>query len=219
MFETPVSMGRPAQSSRSDRRARPDARSKDRASALAQYSGGLEIAWSHAREPLDFDDVIEGSVTGLDSHGAWRAEASLVWGSILYLRMAIPRASTPSLRPVGGRVRAGGSAWVRGMLCVAVGRRACPSRRLRRRSTSWSSSVSDSMSSARVLSRLKQTDGRFRTGNVNLLKLGGPTSASPEPPGVRLAARIATHSESLRWISTRRSRMLAVCSTASASVA
>jgi hypothetical protein len=32
------------------------------------YSGGLEIAWSHVREPLDFDDVIEGSVTGLDSH-------------------------------------------------------------------------------------------------------------------------------------------------------
>jgi len=66
MFETPVSMGRSAQSSRSDRRARPDARSKDRASALAQYSGGLEIAWSHAREPLDFDDVIEWSVTVLD---------------------------------------------------------------------------------------------------------------------------------------------------------
>src|SRR6185437_2802231 len=66
MFETPVSMGRSAQSSRSDRRARPDARSKDRASALAQYSGGLEIAWSHIREPLDFDDVVEWSVTGLD---------------------------------------------------------------------------------------------------------------------------------------------------------
>jgi hypothetical protein len=64
MFETAVSMGRSAQSSGS--RARPDARSKDRASALAQYSGGLEIAWSHVREPLDFDDVIEGSVTGLD---------------------------------------------------------------------------------------------------------------------------------------------------------
>ena len=43
MFETPVSMGR-----------------------SAQYSGGLEIAWSHVREPLDFDDVIEGSVTGLN---------------------------------------------------------------------------------------------------------------------------------------------------------
>jgi hypothetical protein len=50
------------------------------------------------------------------------------------------------------------------------------------------------MSSARAPSRLKQIDGRSRTGNVNLLKLGGPTSASPDPPGVRLAARIATYS-------------------------
>jgi hypothetical protein len=66
---------------------------------------------------------------------------------------------------------------------------------------------------------LKQIDGRSRTGNVNLLKPGGPTSASPEPPGVRLGARIPNYSESLRWISTRRSRTLAVCSTASASVA
>lgn len=64
---------------------------------------------------------------------------------------------------------------------MAVGRRACPSRRLRRRSTSWSSSVSDSMSSTQAPSRLKQIDGRSRTGNVNLLKLGGPTSASAEP--------------------------------------
>jgi hypothetical protein len=28
--------------------------------------GWLEFAWSRAREPLSFDDVIEGSVTGLD---------------------------------------------------------------------------------------------------------------------------------------------------------
>jgi hypothetical protein len=34
--------------------------------AARQYSRELEIAWSHVREPLDFDDVIEWSVTGLD---------------------------------------------------------------------------------------------------------------------------------------------------------
>jgi hypothetical protein len=56
---------------------------------------------------------------------------------------------------------------------MPVGRRACPSRQLRRHSTSWSSSVSDCMSSARGPSRLKQIDGRSCTGNANLLKLGG----------------------------------------------
>jgi hypothetical protein len=72
-----------------------------------------------------------------------------------------------------GRVGAGGSAWVRGKLCMAVGRRACPSRQLRRRSTSWSSSVSDYTSSTLAPSRWKQIDWRLCTGNVNLLKLGG----------------------------------------------
>jgi hypothetical protein len=56
---------------------------------------------------------------------------------------------------------------------MAVGRRACPSRQLRRHSTSWSSSVSGCMSSTRAPSRLKRIDGRSCTGNVNLLKLGG----------------------------------------------
>ena len=72
-----------------------------------------------------------------------------------------------------GRVGAGGSAWVRGKLCMAVGRRACPSRQLRRRSTSWSSSVSDYTSSTLAPSRWKQIDWRLCIGNVNLLKLGG----------------------------------------------
>jgi hypothetical protein len=72
-----------------------------------------------------------------------------------------------------GRVGAGGSAWVRGKLCMAVGRRDCPSRQLRRRSTSWSSSVSDYTSSTLAPSRWKQIDWRLCTGNVNLLKLGG----------------------------------------------
>jgi hypothetical protein len=66
---------------------------------------------------------------------------------------------------------------------MAVGRRGCPSRQLRRRSTSWYSSVSDSMSSAQATSRLKQIDGRSCTGNVNLLKLGWPTSPSAERRG------------------------------------
>jgi hypothetical protein len=56
---------------------------------------------------------------------------------------------------------------------MAVGRRACPSRQSRRRSTSWSSSASDCMSSTQAPSRLKQIDGRSCTGNVSLLKLGG----------------------------------------------
>jgi hypothetical protein len=56
---------------------------------------------------------------------------------------------------------------------VAVGRRACPSRQLRRRSTSWSPRVRDCMRSTQAPSRLKQIDGRSCTGNANLLKLGG----------------------------------------------
>ena len=77
---------------------------------------------------------------------------------------------------------------------MAVGRRACPSRQLRRRSTSWYSSVSDSMSSAQAPSRLKQIDGRSCTGNVNLLKLGWPTSPSAEP---RRSARLRAFAQSL----------------------
>jgi hypothetical protein len=64
---------------------------------------------------------------------------------------------------------------------MAVGRRACPSRQLRRRSTAWSSSVSAYMSSNQAPSRLKQIDGRSCTGNVNLLQLGWPTSPFAEP--------------------------------------
>jgi hypothetical protein len=56
---------------------------------------------------------------------------------------------------------------------MAVGRRACPWRRLRRRSTSWSSSASDYTTRTLAPSRLKQIDWRSCTGNVNLLKLGG----------------------------------------------
>jgi hypothetical protein len=56
---------------------------------------------------------------------------------------------------------------------MAVGRPACPSRQLRRRSTSWSSSVSDCMSNTQAPSRSKQIDGRSCTGSANLLKLGG----------------------------------------------
>jgi len=56
---------------------------------------------------------------------------------------------------------------------MALDRRGCPSRQLRRRSTSWSSSVSDSTSGTLAPSRLKQIDWRSCTGNVNLLKLGG----------------------------------------------
>ena len=93
MFETPVSMGRSAQSSRSDRRARPDARSKDRASALAQYSGGLEIAWSHVREPLDFDDVIEWSVTGLD--GQYPIQLGLLREGVTDRERGIPLGRKP----------------------------------------------------------------------------------------------------------------------------
>ena len=44
------------------------------------------------------------------------------------------------------------------------------------------------MSSAQAPSRLKQIDGRSCTGNVNLLKLGWPTSC-PLSPGVPLASR------------------------------
>ena len=48
-----------------------------------------------------------------------------------------------------------------------------PAEAIRRRSTSWSSSVSDYTSSTVAPSRLKQIDWRSCTGNVNLLKLGG----------------------------------------------
>jgi len=87
--------------------------------------------------------------------------------------MALAAASTPNVRPVGRTSSCGGSAWVRGKLCMAVGRRTCPSRQSRKRSTSWSSSVSDYMSSTQAPSRLKQIDRRSCTGNVNSLKLGG----------------------------------------------
>ena len=94
-------------------------------------------------------------------------------GPIPYSGMALAAASTPSVRPGGRTSSCEGPAWVRGKLCMAVGRRACPSRQLRRRSTSWSSSVSDYMTSTQAPSRLKQIDGPSCTGNVNLLKLGG----------------------------------------------
>ena len=96
-----------------------------------------------------------------------------LWGAILYSGMALAAASTPNVRPVGRTSSCGGSAWVRGKLCMAVGRRTCPSRQSRKRSTSWSSSVSGYMSSTQAPSRLKQIDRRSCTGNVNSPKLGG----------------------------------------------
>ena len=87
--------------------------------------------------------------------------------------MALAAASTPRVGPGERTSSCGGSAWVRGKLCMAVGRRTCPSRQSRKRSTSWSSSVSDYMSSTQAPSRLKQIDRRSCTGNVNSLKLGG----------------------------------------------
>src|SRR5215210_3644566 len=59
---------------------------------------------------------------------------------------------------------------------MAAGRRACPWRRLRRRSTSWSSSVSDYTTRTRALNRLKQIEWRSCIGNGNLLKPGGPAA-------------------------------------------
>jgi len=86
---------------------------------------------------------------------------------------------------------------------MAVGRRGCPSRQLRRRSTSWYSSVSDSMSSAQAPSRLKQIDGRSCTGNVNLLKLGWPTSPSAEPRGAVTSASTRLSCSSARQKTVR----------------
>jgi hypothetical protein len=114
------------------------------------------------------------------------------WRSQLRVRLASGLWADELVR----RLRVG-----QGKPCMAVGRRACPSRQLRRRSTSWSSSVSDCMSSTQAPSRLKQIDGRSCTGNANLLKLGGrparllrgfatacngsPTPASPSRFGLR----------------------------------